>query len=405
MTVSADITPDITARPRQGVWGGIRGDFQEFLALVRQSPEWGYFALPYLLAWIVPTRWAWAQWTDSYAPQAFEPLILPGTLLLIWARRDTLREQWRSLTRRRTSEGSVERRTSEGSVERGTKSQGNIAVIALACALLLFAHFVQVKGLGFSALVLLFAGAIYRVYGARMLHNLAVPLLFLCLVIPPPDSPVDRLFHQFHLLSVAAGGAILRAAHLPAAPVNGTMLDFGGGPVSLPYGLSGFNTALCAGVVALWYGLYRRQSNSGVLGLVLLTTLSALGLNLVRVVAIGLTYNAVPQIGRRVLMPTGFLPVVIENWLWIAGSFVLALALVRGLARLATRGPAPLRRLLITTGRGLNLVTAPLSWLLRGLGAVGKRLAALWVLSEGATERLLSKLLPRRKRRRSSRRR
>lgn len=395
---AAAVTPaftDIPGRPGGGRLAAALARLRALPAFLSRERHWLLLAIPFLLSWVAPfqtqdhpfdglLRWCWARWANTNSVLAFQPLVPLGAGLLVWSRREDLKAQWARLMRNHPRADDPKR-------------HGNALPFALGCAVLFFGYCVQVKGVAVTGQVLIAVGAAYWVYGPVMLRALAVPLGFLCFLIPPPDSPIEKLAVKALYFSTEQAAVLLRLIHLPvSANIAGTStflrtdhyaLEF------LPYVSDGSGNLVCTVMLVFWYALYRRLRPNAALLMLAGGAVLALVLNTLRMAAAGALYGATPGLATFIRDMNG--------WIINVTAFALSLALTRALFRARILNAArPMKSAAVRAGMGLDAATRPID---AGLARGGKRIAALWSGSERAIEKMLKTLFPkRRKQRRSS---
>ena len=348
-----------------------------FGAMMRRSWPWLLLLIPYLLAWYAPFLWSWPQWGDSNHPQFIQPWIPILALILVWARRDRLISLLRY---------------SEKHPPQTLWERGNILPLTLGCLLYLFAHLVQIKGVAVAALLLIAFGTIFALYGGRFVKSLRVPFLLCLLMIPPPDTAVDKVVLLLRQKMVTAASLLLNRLHFPNR-ADGWVMHFEntGEVVEFPNRCGGASIAVNAMILLFWYALLRRRRPLSVLVLPMIGLIVALAVNLLRVAAAGATAAAMPEISRRLID--------LNTWVWTLIALMVTVGLdwlagkIRWPRRTRTNAARTTGAMLTQTGRALSVVTVPFDYLFKWLGVVG----TLWRRSEKAIERLLKRLTPKRK--------
>jgi hypothetical protein len=375
---SATRSPDIAAGA-----GGKRSlgeRLREVVSFLWGERVWLWFVIPYLIAWYVPAQWCWYQWTNTSQPLAFEPWIPLGAGLLAWSRRAQYAQQWRKIQTNYPA--------------KHKKRRSDFIVLTLGCLLLLVGNLIQVKGIWVIALLLILVGVLLFVYGPAMTRVAALPLVFLCLMIPPPDSPVDGAAMRSMQVSLNIGGWILNKLHHPntVTPRAVTMaIQMEGYAVEYTYFVSGLNILVFVALLSLWYTLYRRLPV--VYGLYLLLAGSVLGtvINIGRIIAVALLQPSSPSLSLFLMR---FPAMVIA-----AFCFVIPLLLMRRLFKANYKVPVAAQRAATGAASGAGGVIVflinPLVKLLTSLGNVGR----IFTISERNLEKGLSKLFKKKKKR------
>jgi hypothetical protein len=356
---------------------------------VRRERYWLLLAIPYFFAWYIPpvppfstlfpgmsgpANWAENEWFISTYPQMYQPWVLLMAGLLIWSRRHDLAQVWARVK-----------------AHPPTKfwQRGNLTVLILGCLLVLFAHFVKVKGFAVAGLLLVLIGLLYQVYGLVMIRAMWVPLLFTTLMIPPPDSLTTRFIAMFHSGTLLIAGALFNRIGMPNGRNGNTLLFYsqGGFGIEFPWRTSALIVLAPALVILLWYGLFRRQRPGQILGLLVLGTIFSMVVDILRILAVGKLYLSQPAAARFLIDMNG--------WILVGAAVALTLVTERLFALAAKRVPTQQTgRAINRAGQFVNLLLSPFVALLTGLGKIG----LLWKASERGIEKALSRGSKRRKR-------
>lgn len=333
--------------------------------------QWLWILIPYLLAWFVPVLLCSPQWRDLNQPLAFEPWILVGAGLLVWSNRAWYAQQWQRIQVKFPPSHPLRR--------------SNPVVLIIGCILLLLSHMIQVKGISVGSLIVITVGIVLAVYGSAMTKVLAVPLGFLCLMIPPPDSIVEGIASRFLRGSLLVTSSLLNLANFPNS-VSGLFIKIGDNTVEFSYRVSGFNILLALSLLIVWYLLYRRLP--AVYGAYMLAVGGTLALlvNSLRIAAAVLIHPQNPGVAR-------FLS-EFPALLLALGCFLLTLLLMRGLLAATRHMPAPAQRAATGAGKAIAFAVNPFVALLTYMG----RLGALWKMSERGIEKGLSKMFKKKRR-------
>lgn len=367
-----------------------RADAPDIADAVRPSfvatllANWPFLLLivPYLLAWAVPFTWCWQEWGNPNHSEFIQPWIPLLAFALIWSRRDHLKALLRA----------IEKNPPKTWLERG-----NGAILIFGCLLYLFAHLVQIKGVAVGALLLIAIGAVFALYGGRMVKSLRVPILFSLLMIPPPDSPLDWAAMQFRFKTVKAAGLLLNALHFPNG-VNGWIMRFErtGEVVEFPDRCGGAAIIVPVAVLLLWWAIFRRRKPVVWVFLPLLGAVIAFGVNLLRVIAAGALAARSPDASNLLLELNSWwlvalsLPIAL-GLEWLFGMFRSRESQKAGAKALKTSGAV-----LSRTGRAMNVITVPFDFLFKGISYF----ATLWRRSEKRVEAGLKRLFPKRRNKR-----
>ena len=167
--------------------------------------------------------------------------------------------------------------------------------------MLAFSHLVQIKGVAVIGLLLLGWGVIYQIYGAKILRALRLPVLFSLIVIPPPDTVVDKFMQLMDILTLRSAALIFRLIGRQAVvayeqinfSANGYVLDYQGHAAAAGI----LSTSL---LFSLFYAMVRRYHISRFLPLLVLTTINFLVVNLVRIIVAGLIAGNSADMGKLI---------------------------------------------------------------------------------------------------------
>lgn len=302
--------PAPTAPPNTADSSGKRGWFDRVARQITQIPHWSFallqqgvyhwpwvlVTLMYLGAWWYPYQWAKDHWNSTHHVEMFQPFLPLATLFLVWARRDTVREVWERAQRKRLS-----RRV-------GFWERGNAVPLLLGCALLLLMHLIQMKGVAVIALILIGVGVAYHVFGWRVMRSIAAPLALLILMIPLPDSLIDRIIRMAHGATLQALVATLGLLRHPAV-IEGSGIRYldnnftvGLTPIAgvdIIFVPVGVDIAVGAALALLVYGLYKRRNGFEIAASVLNGVILALLVNFARMLLICLIAERNPGIAER----------------------------------------------------------------------------------------------------------
>ena len=380
--IPSDLTPASDTADMPDVADAVRPSLATFGASLRANWPFLLLIVPYLLAWAVPFTWCWQEWGDPNHSEFIQPWIPLLAFALIWSRREHLKALLRA----------IEKNPPKTWLERG-----NGAILIFGCLLYLFAHLVQIKGVAVGALLLIAVGAVFALYGGRMVKSLRVPILFSLLMIPPPDSPMDWAAMQFRLKTVKAASVLLNALHIHNG-VSGWFMRFErtGEVVEFPDRCGGAAIVVPVTVLLLWWAIFRRRKPIVWVSLPLLGAIVAFGVNLLRVMAAGALAARSPGWSGLLLELNSWwlvalsLPITL-GLEWLFGKFRSRESQKAGAKALKTSGAV-----LTRTGRAMNVITVPFDYLFKGIGYFG----TLWRRSEKRIEAGLKRLLPKRRSRR-----
>ena len=433
--------------------------WRAFVAVLSRERYWFLLLIPYLLAWLAPfrtqdymvdgiLRWCWDRWANSNSALAFQPLVPIGVGMLIWSRREQYAAQWASITRKYPANH--------------PRRRGNALPFVAGCIALIFSYCVQVKGVAIAAQLLIAVGAIYWAYGFMMLRILALPLMFLLLMIPPPDSILERFANKSLQFSVMQASKLLNLFHIPVEATTNVInphswfLKFNGYGVEVSvWSADGSGNFICTVAILFWYVIWRRLRPAAGWLLIPLGAVFAVALNIVRIMGAGVFSGPAHSQGVFVtqILPA-LLTVVFVVWgilglrrsaatkteaptwpFWAA--FVAFIPVLQYYVVPVLRHESPLEPglflhflngwVIVGTAIGLSLLTTrfllrantlspqPLTRaaastgrgmnkavlpLANGLAFLGRNVASMWVRSERATEKALRLLFPRNRKRR-----
>ena len=384
--MSADVAPAAPAAPfpdaprplgRLSRLAVLGANGREFAQTIRQQKAWLWLLIPYFAAWIVPVYWSRNEWGNPNHSFSFQPWVLLGAALIAWNGREAIALQKARLTRKMKA--------------RDWRLKSSPLVLVLGLGLFLFSHVVQVKGFIFLSLWLIGVGLIWQIYNALTVGLLWKPLVFALLFIPPPDSIVDGFANRSLTASVSGAAVLLRGLHLAGgAQATGYSLQLKGSGVLLSTACSGMNTVLPLLVFFLCY-LWCAGAPP-LRGLLLLTLggIAGFGANIGRIMLVGLLFQSSPDLART--LNTGSTYFVIMPLL-----LLLIAADRRASRRIQTEAlTAGTMRVAVGAGVVTNFIFAPLNLVFKGMEGV----AGGFKKSEKGLEKLLTKLSPKKKKRR-----
>lgn len=247
----------------------------------RLFQEYGHWLIPLLplvlLAW-QPFGWTSHLWTRPNSPLVFQPLVPLLTLFLIASRRQDFADQRRRAVRRLSHsvplseyEETHRSRSFLGRLRARRKAQallvlaranhtllqGNVSLTVIGCLLMLVAYATQTPGLAVVSVVTVLVGAIFYAYGRAALIALAVPLLFLLTMIPPPEALMIRAEQTAQLASLGVVADLLGA--LGETPEPGpNVIHLGNYHLEVLQGGSGLAILVPALALTLWWLILRR---------------------------------------------------------------------------------------------------------------------------------------------------
>ena len=311
-------------------------------------------ALALAAALYLPVHWCAGRWTDLDSPQSYQPLVPLGAAWLAWQRKEQVRAAW----------------THAG----GPKASGvgNVALLLTGGLLIVAAHVLQLGLLGIAGGAVVLAGAVLCVGGWAVTRALAVPLLFLLLTVPVPNSVLGPATQHLQMDCTRAAGNVLANLGVPCR-VGGNLLFLHHFQLEVIAPCAGVGMVAPVLALTLWRLLGRTKMappapqkappapNNGGAGLVyappamgvttslvpplsgvrgpltppelgagggiraLLTLAAAgavaLGFNVLRITSVGLIGAASPSLARTLHDPIG--------WLWTAAAFGVAFFLTR----------------------------------------------------------------------------
>lgn len=250
----------------------VRGFWGRFAAFVRAEKHWLWVVLPFLAAWWQPMAWQWHAWGRADSALSYQPFVPLGTALLIWARRQELRDLLEETRLLFLPESRMRR--------------GSPRLLATGAALLMLSHLVRIPAFTILSLLLVGVGVIYHFYGLALLRALTVPLLFLLLMLPPPESPITAANTVMQFGSAMAAGTVVRKLGL-FNTVQGTFINFPNHALEVEPEFGGLSVLLPTLALALWLLLARRAHPGYALLLLIASVFIALAVNLTRIGLMG----------------------------------------------------------------------------------------------------------------------
>ena len=213
-----------------------------------------------------PVQWAWVTWSAPDSPQAYQPLVLPGALVLAWVRRREIQAAYEA--------------TKAG-------KKGGLWLTVLGVVLMVLAHGTQMASVSAVALIIIIAGVIYYMYGKVVLRALRTPLLFLFTMVPLPGFVVDQPTQVLQIASTKAAGHIMERLHIPTL-VQGNTIITPKYTVEVAIACSGVGILLPLLVMTLWLLLMMEGSLGRKLFLLFVGFWIALAVNVLRITSMGL---------------------------------------------------------------------------------------------------------------------
>lgn len=257
-----------------------------------------------LAALYLPLHWCWARWGEADSPQSYQPLVPLGAAWLAWGRRAEVAQAWR-----------------EGETHGRRAGAGRVGLLAAGGALLLLAHATQLGMLGIAGAAVAIAGMVQCVYGTAVRRALAVPLGFLLLTAPLPNSVLGPT--TTHLQRVCTQGAGHALSNLGVANrVEGNLIFLHNFQLEVVAPCSGVSI-VCPVVVLTLGVLLARRVRALWIGVALGgAALVALGMNVLRITTVGLLGAANPSLARTLHDPV--------SWLFTGVAFGVVWAFVGG---------------------------------------------------------------------------
>jgi hypothetical protein len=330
-----DAAPIVPLRER------VRSLTAETIASVRAGLEFlwsqralAWIVIPFACACWLPMGYSAHNWAASWNPLNFQPIVPFGAALLAWSRRDRLQA-----IKKRQQKMSEPRR---GRTARAGTGSGNLLLAAGGCVLLVLAHLVHVDSLFAVGLLGIVAGVIYYLYGREILRALAVPLIFLLLLVNPPDSLVTFLGRMFGRVTVAVVAPLMSVFGLHAA-AYGQFIRLPSQDIEAIGALDGSALFCLMAVLAVWYALFTRRSLLYGLVLVVTTALATIGFHLLQVALVAGTATGAPDVSHFVRDLNLWLVALVLSALLLYLTQTMHLLLLRyrlAEQRLAKRRPA-----------------------------------------------------------------
>jgi len=367
---------------------------------VSEERQWLWVLIPYMLAWGLPrigdrfagfgvsrqSHWGW--WSVPSSILHFQLWILPGFLGLIWMDRVRLQKRWAGLSYHFT--------------DKNRRLRSGMKLLTLGAILLSVSNLISLPALSVAGMICITAGIVRRVYGPAMFRTMATPLLFLLLMIPPPETIAAKA-QMFSMKASNNFAAVIlnllgkKAIALPNGAFSGG-LNVDGRTIITGENCHGAGIASLTLVITLWYLLATRAKLFWAIITLILSLCFALLLHGLRVVAMGLTpenslgmasalenlfpyFLVAPALALTYLANRYAVPVFARTGQRIAKLGVVAKVTGRFTDRLAGSAAAKLGAVGQATA-GANKATD------RALGAAGRGLGGVWAAIFGPLQRL-----------------
>ena len=374
----SSVSPE-SALPNKAVrLASLRADLREITQLMREQKAWLWLLVPYFGAWIVPVYWSRHEWTNPNHSFSFQPFVFAGALLIAWSQRKEIAQKKARFVRKWKA--------------RDGRLQPSVILLVVGLGLFLFSHIVQVKGFIFLSLWLIGVGVLWQVYNALTVGLLWKPLAFALLFIPPPDSLIDRAALRTKEIAISGAAFLLRRLHLAGDAVGaGQTLQLKGSGIFISSACSGINTVLPLCAFFLCYLLCVKAPPLRGLLLMVLGGIAGFIANVGRIMLIGLLFQSNPDMAQT--LNTG------NTYIVIVPLLLVMIAADRRASRKMETNALASGTMRVAVGAGVvtNAIFAPLNLVFKGLEGAAKGFKK----SERGLEKLLSKLLPKKKRKRN----
>lgn len=270
---------------------------------IKEYGHWLVLLVPLLALAYGPVAWTSSLWFFPNSPLIFQPYIPILAGLLVWARRRELADLYRRLSRRvvvpEGQQGGDDgydpyfsrkrafwqrgRRFSGATTD---PLRGSIWLAALGCLLALVTYTTQTPGIAILGLLMILVGAIYYIYGQTILAALTIPLLFLLLMIPPPEALFSFLNPTAQVATASVVGDLLQEIGV-TTKMRGHVLLLDGYRLEIFLALSGFNVVIPVMMVTFWWVLYKRAKFNTALVLLAVAMIVSLVIHILRFVLAG----------------------------------------------------------------------------------------------------------------------
>ena len=210
---------------------------------------------------------------------AFQPFVPLAVAYLIWDRRAEVRQQYQELAFLFPADS--------------PKRRGKLWPVLVGSLLMIVGCMTMLTPLTILSLIIILVGCIYYLYGPFVLGKIAVPLLFLLVMVPPPGVLLLVLTQQLQVGSAIVASEMLKPI-FHTVTSQGVFITLPNYQLEVTPTCSGTSIVFPVLAMTLWLALYRRMriGTAGVL-LLLAATIAVL-MNILRIFMMGLIggYNA-----------------------------------------------------------------------------------------------------------------
>lgn len=386
--------------------GDIQPDRPSFwtraVAFLGREWRWVLILAAYLVAWCLPLGWSWDKWGNPRDPMMMQLWIPVLAAILAWSRREEI-------------SAAIERVQEFRS--RNYWTRGNSIPLIIGSLILVFGHIVHVKGIAVLGLVLIVPGAVYYLYGMPVIRAAIAPLLFLCLVIPPPDSVINNISKMSLRGAVTGTSFLFSMARIPTMidPRGFIRFTATGDTVEIKDTISPLGIMLPVLTLALWYVLLRRYSLKKAVSTLTLATIVSMGVGLLQCVLLARIHAFSPKLSDALMAGaairkkyfmtldgqfqfSGILQILWEvgiAWFWVMLAFGLTVWIMNRESSIRTEQLArPTGAVVNKVGNFIGILLSPIMLIFTLLGKIGK----LFTRMERGTEKMLSRMTRKKRR-------
>lgn len=369
------------------------------------SREWRWLIIlvAYVLAWWLPIEWSWDTWGNPRDPMMMQLWVPLLASTLAWSRRNEI-----STAIKRVQE----------SRPRNFWTRGNSIPLIIGCLIVVFGHIVHIKGIAILGLVLIAWGTVYALYGMPVVKAAFVPLAFLILTIPPPDSIIYGISKITVRGSVTTTSLLFSLMHIPTQVDPRGFIRFKdtGDTVELRETVSLLGILLPALTLILWFALLRRYPVKKIVSVLTLGTILGIVIGLIQCLLITMVHRFNPKLSDDLMAGgvirhkyfmgldgnfqfSGLMRVFWEigiAWFWVLFAFGLTawIANRRQATLRAEQLARPAGTAVSSIGNFISFLLSPIMLLFTLLGKTGK----LFTRMERGTEKMLSKMTRKKRR-------
>ena len=246
--------------------------------------HWLWLIVPLAFVIFRPYRFSWNSWFGADATLIFQPFVPLAVAYLIWDRRQQIVQQYQELAFLFPADS--------------PKRRGKLWPVLVGCFLMVIGCMTMLTPLTILSLLIILVGCVYYLYGPFVLGKMAVPLLFLLVMVPPPGVMLLILTQKLQVGSAIVAAEMLKPI-FHTVTAQGVFITLPNYQLEVTPTCSGTSIVLPVLAMTLWLALYR-QMRIGVVGvLLLLAATIAVLMNIIRIFMMGLIGGYNPDLATR----------------------------------------------------------------------------------------------------------